>query len=106
MKTTRALVAVGKAIEIEYKAQMCKKAKIQVPTSLRLTNAGYFSKMGYKCLQERRVAAAKHVMDGEAWTTQWSQAVRSKIGGILVECLMDVAQVTRTAKDKKTGETV
>lgn len=106
MKTTRALVGVGKAVEIEYKAQMCRKSKIQIPTSSRWTDAGYFSKMGYKCLQERRIAAAKHVMDGEAWTAQWTQSVRSKIGGILVECLMDVAEVTRTAKDKNTGELV
>ncbi|KAF8637123.1 hypothetical protein AX17_003027 [Amanita inopinata Kibby_2008] len=106
MKTTRALVAIGKAVEIEYKAQMCKRSKIQIPTSSRLNQIGYFSKMGYKCLQERRIAAAKHVMDGEAWTAEWTQAVRSKIGGILVECLMDVAEVTRTGVDKKTGEPI
>jgi hypothetical protein len=31
MKTTRALVSVGKSIENEYKAQMCKKYDIPVP---------------------------------------------------------------------------
>ncbi|KAF8626667.1 hypothetical protein AX15_004758 [Amanita polypyramis BW_CC] len=104
MKTTRALVTVGKAIEVEYKAQMCRKSKIQIPSSSRWTDLRYFTKMGYKSLQERRLAAAKHVTDGEAWTAQWTQVVRSKIGGILVECLMDVAEVTRTAVDKTTGK--
>ena len=31
MKTARALLAVGKAVEIEYKAEMCKKNIISVP---------------------------------------------------------------------------
>ncbi|KAF8890704.1 hypothetical protein BD779DRAFT_1438161 [Infundibulicybe gibba] len=106
MKTTRALIGVGKAVEIEYKAQMCKRNNIHIPTAPRLGDAGYFSNFGYRNLQERRVAAAKHMMDGEGWTTIWTQAVRSKVGGILVECLMDVAEVTRTAVDKTTQETI
>lgn len=100
MKTTRALVALGKAVEIEYKSQLCKRNKIYIPTSPRLGDAGYFSNMGYRSLQERRVAAARHTMDGESWTAEWTQVVRSKIGSILVECLMDTAQVTRTGVDK------
>ncbi len=32
--------------------------------------------------------------------------IRAQIGGILVDCLMEVAEVERTAIDKKTGETV
>jgi hypothetical protein len=72
-------------VKIEYKVQMCRKNQIRIPTSSRWTDAGYFSRLGYK----RRIAAAKHVMDGEAWTAEWTQSARSKIGGILVERLMD-----------------
>ena len=104
MKATRALIQVGRAVEIEYKAQMCRKSKIQIPVSPRRNDVKYFSNLGYKFLQERRLAAAKHVMDGEAWTAEWTQTVRSRLGGILVECLMDVAQVTRTVRDEATGE--
>ena len=104
MKTARGLIQVGKGVEIEYKAQMCRKSKIQIPTTSRWSDVGYFTKMGYNCLQERRLAAAKHVTDGEAWTAEWTQPVRSRLGGILVECLMDVAKVTRTVVDKATGE--
>ena len=108
MKTTRALVAVGKAVELEYKAQMCRTNKIHIPSTAVSkqgdAGASFFSNMGYRNLQERRVAAAKHMMDGEVWTAAWTQAVRSKVGGILVDCLMDVAEVTRTAEDKKTGD--
>ncbi|KAG5643187.1 hypothetical protein DXG03_001391 [Asterophora parasitica] len=101
MKTTRALVALGKAVEIEYKSQICKQHKIYVPTAPRLGDAGYFSNLGYRSLMQRRVAAAKVMTDGEGWTAEWTQHVRSKIGGILVECLMDVAEVTRHGADKE-----
>lgn len=106
MKTTRALISVGKAVEMEYKAQMCKKHQIYVPKEQSPRGGDYYSQLGYRSLQEKRVAAAKSMMDGEEWSASWSQATRSKIGGILVDCLMEVAEVERTAVDKKTGETM
>ncbi|KAF5391949.1 hypothetical protein D9757_003234 [Collybiopsis confluens] len=106
MKTTRALIAVGKAVENEYKAQMCKKNNITVPTAGRAGENGYFSNLGYNSLSKRRIVAAKHMSDGEAWTAAWTQATRAKVGGILVECLMDVAKVTRSATDKVTNEII
>ncbi|KAG6812715.1 hypothetical protein H0H92_001076 [Tricholoma furcatifolium] len=100
MKTTRALVAIGRAVEVEYKGMVCRSNKIHVPAAPRANVTGYFTTMGYKSLQQRRIAAAKVMEDGEAWTADWTQLVRSKVGGILVECLMDVAEVTRTGVDK------
>ncbi|GLB44584.1 putative DNA-dependent RNA polymerase catalyzes the transcription of DNA into RNA using the four ribonucleoside triphosphates as substrates [Lyophyllum shimeji] len=100
MKTTRALVALGRAVEIEYKSQICRANKIYIPATSRAGDAGYFSKMGYRNLLQRRVAAAKVMSDAEGWTAEWTQHVRSKIGGILVECLMDVAEVRREGVDK------
>lgn len=104
MKTTRALISVGKAVEVEYKAQMCKKNNICIPTSPRIGDAGFFSTMGYRNLQQRRLAAVKHLDDGETWTADWTQATRLKVGSILVECLVDTAQVLRTAIDKNGNE--
>lgn len=107
MKTTRALIMLGQAVELEYKAQMCRKNHIHFPSSAgKPANASYFSSMGYNHLLERRVASAKYMSDSEAWTASWTQPIRAKVGGILVECLMDVAQVTRSAVDKVTGEIV
>lgn len=105
MKTTRALIAIGKAVEMEYKAQMCRTNDIAIPT-MTGHSTNFFSVLGYSNLQKRRMAAARHMQDGEAWTTPWSQAVRSKIGGILVECLMDVAYVRRQRDDQVTGKSV
>jgi len=42
--------------------------------------------------------------DGEGWTVAWMQVVRAKVGVVLVECLMDVAQVERTSLACETGE--
>ncbi|KAF5352936.1 hypothetical protein D9758_007875 [Tetrapyrgos nigripes] len=110
MKTTRALIQVGKAVEMEYKAQMCRKYGIWVPSSSSPTSQtqtgaaaatsgrpGHFSQLGYSSLQERRLVAAKHSMEAESWTAEWTQMIRAKVGGILVECLMEVAEVVRTA---------
>jgi DNA-directed RNA polymerase, mitochondrial len=106
MKTARALISVGRAVELEYKAQMCRKNQIQLPSQPRPGEQSYFSRMGYTNLQARRVAAAKYVADAEEWTADWSQHTRVKIGSILVNCLMETAFVTRTAINKKTGEEV
>lgn len=123
MKTTRALISVGKAVEMEYKAQMCKKHQVYAPKDPPLqqqvqqsqatgriagstaVGGDLYSQLGYKSLRERRIAVAKEV-EGEEWSLGWSQTTRSKIGGILVDCLMEVAEVERTAKDKNTGETM
>ncbi|KAF9017666.1 DNA/RNA polymerase [Hymenopellis radicata] len=106
MKTTRALIGIGRAIEAEYKAQMCKKNNIALPPLKHSAEPGYFSGLGYKNLLERRVVAARHIMDSEAWTSNWTQVTRSQVGGLVIDCLMDVAKVVRTALDKATGQVV
>ena len=139
MKTARALLSVGRAVEIEYKAQMCKKHNISIPTRGSTSgfstsghgfstngfstngfgsgggghgggggveDASYFSKLGYRDLHARRVAARKFMEDSEDWTSEWSQSVRVRVGSFLVDALMDVATVTRTAVDRRSGERV
>jgi DNA-directed RNA polymerase, mitochondrial len=107
MKTARSLLSVGKAIELEYKAEMCKKNGLQIPsTPARATEHGFFSRMGYRDLHARRVAAAKYINDAEDWTAEWSQVLRVKVGSFLVDNLMNLATVTRKAVDKRSGEEV
>lgn len=106
MKTARALLAVGKAVESEYKAQMCRKNKIQIPSQNKPGEHGFFTRFGYRDLHARRVAAAKYMEDSEEWTTEWSQKLRVKVGSILVDALMEMATITRTGLNKRTGEEV
>lgn len=105
MKTARALISVGKAVEMEYKAEMCKKNHISVPTAGTRIESGFFSHLGYRDLHARRVASRKYMEDAEEWTADWTQTVRVKVGSLLVDCLMDEATVIRYAIDKA-GEAV
>ena len=110
MKTARALLTVGKAVELEHKAEVLKKNNIQFPGSSstpvgnRPGDMTYFTSKAYKELQEWRTSAANFVEQQSDWTGEWSHPVRAKIGSFLVDCLMDVATVTRTMIDKTTGE--
>jgi DNA-directed RNA polymerase, mitochondrial len=106
MKMTRALIAVGKAVENEYKVEMCKSHDIPVPQFFGRRGDGVFSTFGYNHLHQRRVAAAATHEDGEEWTAAWTQVARAKVGAVLVECLMDVAQIERTSVNRETGETM
>ena len=84
MKPARALIAVGKAVEGEYKAQMCRKNKIQVPSLTKATEHSFFSHFGYHDLHARQVAAAKYMEDAEEWTSDWSQKLRVKAGSTYI----------------------
>ncbi|KAI0052454.1 DNA/RNA polymerase [Auriscalpium vulgare] len=107
MKTARALLSVGKAVEAEYKAEMCRKNNITLPANpARAAETGFFSRLRYQDLHARRVAARKYMEDAEEWRSDWTQIVRVRVGSFLVDRLMDVARVTRTATHKVTGELV
>ena len=107
MKTARALLTIGKAVELEHKAELCKRNNIHIPTSSnRAGEHNFFTKMGYRDLHARRVAARKYMEDSEEWASAWTQVLRVKVGSFLVDALMDVATVVRSAIVKKTGETM
>jgi DNA-directed RNA polymerase len=106
MKTARGLVSVGKAVELEYKAQMCKKNNISVPSTARAGESGFFSRYSYHNLHARRVTARKYMEDAEEWTSDWTQVLRVRVGSFLLDRLMDVAKVIRTGTNKRTGELV
>ncbi|KAI8992792.1 DNA/RNA polymerase [Trametes punicea] len=108
MKTARALLAVGRAVESEHKAEMAKKNHLPLPTSTpaRAGELNVFTNAGYRDLHVQRVAAQRYLEDGENWTSEWTQLVRVKLGSFLVDCLMDVATVQRSMKDPRTGEII
>ncbi len=106
MKATRGLLGVGGAIELEYKAQMCKENNISLPANARANGSGFFSHYSYRDLHARRVAARKYVEDAEEWTSDWTQSLRVRVGSFLADRLMDVAKVVRTGINKRTGKPV
>jgi DNA-directed RNA polymerase len=107
MKTARALLTIGKGVELEHKAEMCRRNNITIPTTTsRTSESGYFTTSGYKDLYARRVAARKYMEDSEEWAAAWTQLLRVKVGSFLVDALMDVATVVRSTVIKQTGEVV
>ncbi|EIN05775.1 DNA/RNA polymerase [Punctularia strigosozonata HHB-11173 SS5] len=115
MKTARALLTVGKAVELEYKAEMCRRNDIQIPqasstfaskSEIEKKQRGFFTGLGYRELHARRVAAARYVQEAEEWTSEWTQELKVRVGSFLVDTLMDVATVERTAINKVTGQEV
>jgi DNA-directed RNA polymerase len=106
MKITRGLISVGKAVELEYKAQMCKKNNISIPSAPRAGDPVFFSRYSYRELHARRVAARKYTEDAAEWTSDWTQALRVNVGSFLVDRLIEVAKVIRTGTNKRTGELV
>ena len=107
MKTARALLTIGKAVEMEHKAELCRRNNITIPsTASRASEPSYFTQSGYKDLYARRVIARKYVEDSEEWAATWTQLLRVKVGSFLVDALMDVATVVRSTVIKQTGEAV
>lgn len=106
MKVARGLVSVGRVVEFEYKAEICKKNNISIPSIMRPGESGFFSRYSYRDLHARRVTARKYMEDAEEWTSDWTQALRLHIGSFLIDRLIDVAKVIRTGTNKRTGELV
>ena len=107
MKTARALLAVGKAVEMEHKAEMCKMNNIQIPVNAtRSGEHGYFSLNTYQDLHARRVTARKYMEDSEEWTSEWTQVCKVRVGSFLVDRLMEEASIERNGFNKTTGEPV
>ena len=104
MKTARALLTIGKAVEMEHKSEICRRNSITIPTNNPQTGSNYFAESSYKDLYARRVAARQHMEDSEEWAAGWTQTLRAKVGSFLVDALMDVATVVRSTKIKGTGE--
>lgn len=104
MKTARALLTIGKAVEMEHRAEICRRNNITIPANNLQTGSNYFTKSGYKDLYAKRVAARNHMEDSEEWAADWTQTVRAKVGSFLVDALMDVAIVVRSRTIKGTGE--
>ncbi|KAI0033505.1 hypothetical protein K488DRAFT_47601 [Vararia minispora EC-137] len=102
MKTARALVSVGKAIELEYKAELSRKHGISVNVDPR--RRGEVGPGSLQELHQRRIAARMMMEDAEEWATEWSQHIRVRVGAFLVYRLIEVATVMRRAKNERTGK--
>ena len=111
MKTARALISVGIAVEMEHNAQIRKRQYYRTRehggshASLDPLNAHTDSDMeGLEAIKARRDLAREQAKREASWSEPWSQAIRVRVASILVDALMDTAMVIRHTTDPKTGK--
>ncbi|GAA6052924.1 hypothetical protein JCM3770_006736 [Rhodotorula araucariae] len=116
MKAARAILSVGRAIETEYHAEALKEgySNKQLQQEIdRISEQGAIGPDGR--LQSRsaeeslgilwRRELSKREKEGDTtWRPAWTQAIRAKVGSLLVTALMDIAKVERSVKVPETGE--
>ncbi|CDS00511.1 hypothetical protein [Sporisorium scitamineum] len=102
MKTTRALLAVGRAIEMEYHSEIVRKN----PKIFSNAHAAQtvLRKRGLIDLAARREIKAWQKQQEEEGVLssipRWTQPIRARVGSYLVQHLMHVATVNRKATDR------
>lgn len=116
MKTARALISVGAAVEQEYGAALRKREMSRRYNLEKFyTDDGSEDSSGKKPLETaggldsinaRREAAKKDAeVESKSKSHEWSRAIQARIGSLLVDALMDTAMVTRTIENPESGET-
>lgn len=98
MRATRAVISVGRAVELEYKSQQLMKAE-KKHTLRRNMSLNQWRKY----LKKHHRAAAD---SPESVQTDWSSAVFAKLGSALTSFLLHVAKVQVSGTDPTTGATV
>ncbi|KAF8317988.1 DNA/RNA polymerase [Clavulina sp. PMI_390] len=123
MKTARALIQVGIAVENEYtallrKRELNKRPNLErfdreatpgslsdeldsaippaVPSSAPSSNNVLGMAGGLSHVVARREAAKRDALVENVTIPEWSRALQARIGGVLVDALMDTATVVRT----------
>lgn len=98
MRTARALLSVGKAVETEYRMTMAKHREREVLKGFNGADANP------ETIEQVKTAVKQS--DLVATSTSWSPAVRARVGSFLVSVLLQVAKVPVEGKDPITGEIV
>jgi DNA-directed RNA polymerase len=98
VRTTRAVIQVGKAIEMEHHFQIARKEDLPIP-NFQQNQVPYHSANAYLALHQRRMAAKLEAEGRENWMPEWTQAIRARVGATVLDCLMRVAKITRTLTD-------
>ena len=122
MKALRGMIAVGRAVETEYRAETIKNVAgvdsphwlrtidqtTQRPTRALVTQA--WQRLGKSVRSDKPGSPSNDpAIEAEwksVWTPNWSQNTHLGVGGFLLDALLEVAKITRRGRDPLTGETV
>ncbi|WWC67681.1 uncharacterized protein I206_101593 [Kwoniella pini CBS 10737] len=120
MKALRGMLAVGKAVETEFRAETIKNVagidshhwlktidpQTQKPS--RQLVGSVWRQIGEKIKTGGNIesSSTNHEDLQQVWTPAWSQMAQLGVGSELVDALLKVAKVQRTAKNPTTGEEI
>ena len=120
MKALRGMLAVGRAVETEYRADTIKNVsgvdspqwlKTIDPTTQRPSRAlvtQVWQRLGHQ-VREGKQGSPSSDPAVEAdwrsiWTPSWPQSTHVGVGSFLIDALLSVAKVTRKGKEPESGE--
>lgn len=108
MKTARAVIDVGKAVEMEYNAVQIKKNSSKVSN---INHSNLFSSGKLFNLTVRKAQAklengelAKDKYGTNDWNPVWPSTIRAKVGSVLTSLLLEAAKIPVPSKDPETGK--
>ncbi|KAI8352222.1 hypothetical protein B0O80DRAFT_499529 [Mortierella sp. GBAus27b] len=107
MKSARALISIGKAIESEYNAEQMTKKSNKALVDQRysvhqLYGNGKLFNMAVRKIETKRSEA----MYPTDWTPVWPESTRAKVGSVLTTLLMDCAKVKVPSHDPETKKEI
>jgi DNA-directed RNA polymerase len=94
IRTTRAIMTVGAAIEAEHHFQEAKKHDIPFLDFKNKSELPTYSVAGYLELHKERVKARLELEGRENWMPAWTPEVRARVGAFIVDALMEKSTVT------------
>ncbi|KAI8980813.1 hypothetical protein BDB01DRAFT_906773 [Pilobolus umbonatus] len=111
MKTARAVIDVGKAVEMEYNAMQMKKRSNSNLMAKRHDVHTLFSsgKLFNMALRSAQIEAEKKsgdlAMDPNLndWNPVWPSSIRAKVGSVLTSLLLEAAKIPVPSRDPETG---
>ncbi|KAI8149832.1 hypothetical protein BJV82DRAFT_528498 [Fennellomyces sp. T-0311] len=124
MKTARAVIDVGKAVEMEYNAVQIKKASAKRAAKNQevhnlFANGKLFNmavRRAHADLLKRQNALGELVESSEGdtgitaetgeWTPVWPSTIRAKVGSVLASIFIDAAKIPVPSFNPETGEKI
>ncbi|PSK40693.1 hypothetical protein C7M61_000341 [Candidozyma pseudohaemuli] len=94
MRTARAILAVGRAVELEYKCQHLMK-----------TDKKFAQKKGLSSNQLKKLLKRRNI-DSSSFDAEWTTTLYAKLGSVLAMPLLQVAKVQVSGTDPATGKPV
>ncbi|KAI9283351.1 hypothetical protein BY458DRAFT_467671 [Sporodiniella umbellata] len=102
MKTTRAILDVGKAVEMEYNAvQMKKNSRSQ--EFQQVVSSGKLFNMAVNKAQRKTLITDDELKN---WNPIWPIPIRAKVGSVLTSLLLESAKIPVPSWNPETGEKI